>query len=91
MYNMPSHPLDSTIARPEACRKGGPDFVGRQGGNESTPSGGQQGDQQGDSHPWTRFGRLFQRVAGAPRSVARLQRRRRFRCGQALLLGSGFA
>jgi hypothetical protein len=39
----------------------------------------------------TRFGRLFQRVAGAPQSAARLQRRRRFRCGQALLLGSGSA
>lgn len=36
----------------------------------------------------TRFDRLFQRVAGSPPSVARLQRRR-FRCREAALLGSG--
>lgn len=34
------------------------------------------------------FGRLFQRVAGAPQSVARLPQRHRFRCRRALLLGS---
>ena len=37
----------------------------------------------------TRFGRLFQRVAGAPRSVSWLTTRRRIRCRQAALLGSG--
>jgi REP element-mobilizing transposase RayT len=36
----------------------------------------------------TGFGRLFHRVAGAPRSLARLRSRHRFRPGQALLLGS---
>jgi REP element-mobilizing transposase RayT len=36
----------------------------------------------------TRFGRLFQRVAGAPQSVARLRSRRSFRCREAPLLAS---
>ena len=35
----------------------------------------------------TGFGRLFHRVAGAPRSLARLNKRRTFRPGQAKLLG----
>ena len=35
----------------------------------------------------TGFGRLFHRVAGAPRSLARLNKRRTFRPGQAMLLG----
>jgi len=39
----------------------------------------------------TRFGKLFQRVAGAPQSIARLTGRRRFRCRQADLLGTGTA
>jgi hypothetical protein len=36
----------------------------------------------------TRFGKLFQRVAGAPQSLASLNTRRRFRCRQAELLSS---
>jgi hypothetical protein len=37
----------------------------------------------------SRFGRLFQRVAGAPHTLARLQTARPFRPGQATLLGRG--
>ena len=36
----------------------------------------------------TGFGRLFHRVAGAPRSIERLKSRRRFRAGRAALLGA---
>jgi len=37
------------------------------------------------------FGKLFQRVAGAPESIARLKGRRRFRCRQADLLATSAA